>query len=235
MSAAMGDQVFEPNIPDENPGEQRTVTDGHMPPDSNEVAGFLQSLDKEESQADRPRTTQVPKNVNQQSSAPGVNRHPLVGGVEDEETLSNKSRKFDLKLEDNEAKRRLLEGNEESGELKLLWDKWHHDVAKASNTEYKKLLKQNNSLIGGMRLSADLHITVFRNGHINAEITQSSYNNNFNMLCVQSYRSLQFKKVVNFPEKSQREKVEWVQTQAINEGTGGGFTWTRGDTETVQR
>lgn len=117
-------------------------------------------------------------------------------------------------------------------EMLLLWDIWHHRVAESIYQRFNFLAKL------GFRHSSpllcEISYVVTRDGHIqNIQIQQKSPNPLFNTIVYQCVNSLNGDvALLTFPQGSHRMFVPKVGTFTQNYG-GDGFKYTTGDKETV--
>lgn len=119
-------------------------------------------------------------------------------------------------------------------DMLLAWDIWHHRVAEAIYQRFNFLAKLGFK--HSPALLCQVSYVVTRDGQINnVQVQQNSPNILFNMIVVQTIKSLNGDvNLLTFPQGSRRMFVPKLGTFTQNYG-GDGFKYTVGDRETIQQ
>lgn len=120
-----------------------------------------------------------------------------------------------------------------SPDMQLAWDIWHHRVAEAIYSRFNFLAKL--AFRHSPPLLCQVSYVVTRDGHIqNIQVQQKSSNVLFNVIVFQTVKSLDGDmNLLQYPQGSRRTMVPKVGTFTQNYG-GDGFKYTVGDRETLQ-
>lgn len=123
---------------------------------------------------------------------------------------------------------------DDSEEMKLAWDQWHHNVAQNIYERFNSL--SNKFFARGCPLMASISYTVTRDGHIiNAHLTQKSPNIIFNTMLLTVVNSLNGNTaVLQFPQGSHRMQVDKAGEFQVGFQNVDGFKYLTGDRETVR-
>ncbi len=123
---------------------------------------------------------------------------------------------------------------DDTAEMKLAWDTWHHNVAQTIYQRFNTLSSKFFSK--GAPLAANVAYTVTRDGHIaNAHLTQKSPNIIFNTMILTVVNSINGdQSVLQFPPGSHRMTVDKAGVFTVGYTNVDGFKFTTNDSETVQ-
>ncbi len=123
---------------------------------------------------------------------------------------------------------------EESAEMKLAWDTWHHNVAQTIYERFNTL--SNKFFSKGAPLAACISYTVTRDGRVtNVHLTQKSPNIIFNTMIITVVNSINGNQsLLQFPQGSRRMTVEKAGDFKVGYENIDGFKYIQGDRETVR-
>jgi len=157
--------------------------------------------------------------------ASGVHKAPIMGEIEADDFM------FSFEKQTGKtapiARSKMLDGEAESEELVIAWEAWHHRVAKAIYEQW-----QQNSVIPGkalMRLTftrdrriqfelREVHLPpniltqYLRASHGHGLVSPRSIEDEFVKSVEQSITPLIGSPLLDFPEKSARQRVIWPRT-----------------------
>jgi outer membrane biosynthesis protein TonB len=149
---------------------------------------------------------------------------PLQGKVEDGNLASGTVKTDDFVIPGNEKFDIGAERN--SRELVLAWERWHKQLAQAVYSRW------NRRAVAAGR--ATMRITVTRDHRISAEILSSKGGPVFNATLLDAVLSLNGNPGLNFPAKSERQKVSFEGDYIAGSNINPGYSWIKNDFEKVQ-
>jgi hypothetical protein len=123
---------------------------------------------------------------------------------------------------------------DDTAEMKLAWDTWHHNVAQTIYQRFNTL--SSRFFAKGAPLAACIAYTVTRDGHItNVHLTQKSPNIIFNTMIITVVNSINGdQSVLQFPQGSRRMTVEKAGDFKVGYDNIDGFKYIQGDRETLR-
>jgi hypothetical protein len=206
------------------------------------------SADPFSGEDEKPEEIEAPRNLMKMEPVRQPDRPPLSGNVNDQgqgnmKPMVPKGNPFDG---DNEPmpsfpppqppnKSQVQQNDPDSSpDMQLAWDAWHRRVAEAIYQRFNFLAKLGFK--HSPPLLCQVSYTVTRDGQINnVQVQQNSNNMLFNIIVVQTVKSLNGDvSLLTFPQGSRRMFVPKVGTFTQNYG-GDGFKYTVGDRETIQQ
>jgi hypothetical protein len=123
---------------------------------------------------------------------------------------------------------------DDTAEMKLAWDTWHHNVAQTIYQRFNTL--SSRFFAKGAPLAACIAYTVTRDGHVtNVHLTQKSPNIIFNTMIITVVNSINGdQSVLPFPQGSRRMTVEKAGDFKVGYDNIDGFKYIQGDQETLR-
>lgn len=111
--------------------------------------------------------------------------------------------------------------------LTLAWDAWHKQLSAEIYARWSR--------VASVRGRATMRVTVTRDHHCIAQIITPSGNWRFDNDLLDVIGSLDNNPGLSFPSGSQRQSVSFEADYIADSNVRGGYSWTRGDTETINQ
>lgn len=150
-------------------------------------------------------------------------RQPLAGRAQDDgvrlgllkpNDFANLPSKFDVGAERG------------SKEMVLAWERWHKQLSEAIYTRWSEMADTPGR--------ATIRLTVTKNLQVIPVIVSSSGSGRFDRGLLEAINSLNGNPGLNFPRKSQRDKVEFETDYVAATDVKSGYSWVKNDFEKVR-